>query len=347
MIFQSTFGRWRDAVVVSNADETVIQGATVPWDYHGEAYFGGPGLNCALEPVRWPSTFTAYIALNPLNPDRTPNLASARYAGSFYESNTIGAVFPSIRVDSHGTPTGLQVTVSGCGDGDSTTYEGYFNGFTPISLFRAFGIRDQLLEDTALLSEIVEIRDLTTNNPVSASFTPVRAPAIALEAVPGVTLPSAPVESEIIGVQTTSNFSYSERVLLQRGRPRAIALLRMCRARGGRPAAKGGKLICVPDTKRPRVRLLTRRLLRRGKPLSLSCNEPCSVTATLKARGELLAAGRRKSPKPGTIKLRLALTAAGRARLASEGSVAVLLRLTVRDRAGNAARLTRERRLTR
>lgn len=346
MIFQTTFGRWRNSVVVSEGDETVIQASTVPWDYHHEAYFGGPGLNCALQPARWPSTFTAYVALNPLNPDRTPNLDSARYAGSFYESNTVGAVLPSIRVDEYGSPTGLQVTVSGCGDADPLTHEGYFDGFTPISLFRAFGISDQLLQDTALLPEIVEIRDLTTNSPIGASFAPVSPSALAQEAVPGVTLPSPPAGSEVIGVRTTSTFSYSERVLLQRGRPRAIAFLRRCRSRGGRPAAKHGRLTCLPDAKRPRVKLITRRSLKRGKPLSLSCNEPCTVIAAVRARGKLLAAGRRKSTRAGRINVPLALTAAGRARLASGASVRAVLRLTVRDRAGNTLRLRRARQLT-
>jgi hypothetical protein len=291
--------------------------------------------------VRWPSTFNAYIAINPVNGDGTPNLASAEYAGGFYESNTVGAVFPKLNTDDNGNPTGLQVTVNGCGDGDPSTFEGYFDGFTPVSIFHAFGISDQLLQDSAVLQKLIEVRDLRTNTPVSATFDLVGPADMPLEPVPGVTLPSPPAGSAITGVRTTSAFSYSEHVLVQRGKPGAMRALRSCRAKGGRPSARNGQLVCVPDTTPPRARLISRRALKRGQPVVVSCNEPCTAVAKVEAGGSRLAGGRRKIAKAGRVRIPLSLTAAGRTRLASEASVSVALRVTVSDRAGNHVRLTR------
>ena len=346
MMLQSTSGIWRNAVVLSAGLDTVIQGRTAPWDYHNEAFFGG-GLDCGIEPVRWPSTFTASATLNPINADGTPNFASEQYAGGFYESNSIGATFPRLNTDAFGNPTGLEVRVTGCGDQNPSTLEGYFDGFTPVSFFRGFGISDELLRDAALLQRIIEVRDARTNALIQATFAVVGAGELSLEPVPGTTLPSPPAGPGIIGVRTTSAFSYSEHVLVQRGRPGAMRTLRRCRAKGGRPSSKGGRLTCIPDTTRPRAKLLTGRSLSRGKPLLMSCNEPCRVVASVVAGGRRLATGRRTSTKAGRLKVPLKLTAAGRTRLASEASVRAILHVTVRDRAGNKASLKRGLRLTR
>lgn len=114
MTVQSTSGGWRNSVVLSEGADTVIQARTAPWEYHNEAYFGS-GLDCNIEPAHWLSTFTAYITLNPINADGTPNHASDQYAGGFYEANSIGPAFPRLRTDADGNPTGFEVKVNGCG----------------------------------------------------------------------------------------------------------------------------------------------------------------------------------------------------------------------------------------
>jgi hypothetical protein len=342
LFIQNTFGRWRDAVVRSDGAETVVQGKTVPWDYHQEAYFGGPGLDCSIEPAHWQSTFMAYVTLNPLNPNGTPNVDLIRYAGAFYESNTVGAGFPRLLRDLHGRPTGFEVTVSGCGDNDPMTFEGFFDGFTPLSWLHGVGVTDELLNDAAVLQRIIEIRDLKTNAPVDATFSLVRAGELALEPVPGVVLPPPPqTETGVLGLRTTSSFSYSERVLVQRGKPSAMRKMRRCRSKGGRPAARHGRLVCIPDRKPPRARLVAGRPLRLGKPVWLSCNEPCTVVARVMAGGTRLAKGRRKRSRAGRVRIPLKLTAAGRQTLASGASKRLTLRVVVSDRAGNKARLKR------
>jgi hypothetical protein len=162
-----------------------------------------------------------------------------------------------------------------------------------------------------------------------------------------VTSPTASPESGIIGVHTTSKFSYSEHALVQRGEPGAMSALRRCRSEGGTPAPRDGQLVCVPDTTRPRARLVTRRVLRRGKPLVLSCNEPCAAVATATAQGRRLAGGRGKSESAGRLRVRMRLTAAGRRKLAARRSVRATLRVRVSDRAGNSLRLRRALRLSR
>jgi hypothetical protein len=347
MIIESTFARWRNGIVLSDATDTVMQGKTVRWDYHGEAYFGGPGLDCSLAPADWPSTFTAYARLNPLNADGTPNFDTAQWAGSFYESNTVGALFPKLNFDADGNPTGLQMLVSGCGDGDPATHEGFFDGFTPASIFHGFGITDQLLEDAALVQGIVEVHDLTTDTTVDASFSIVRPGELALEPIDGVAMPAPPTGSPIIGLRTASTFSYSEHDLLQRGTPAAMSALQACRAKGGAPQASSGQLVCVPDTVRPGAKLITRGRLKRGRPVVLSCDEPCGVKATLARGGKRLARGTAKSNVAGKLTVRMKLTAAGRKRLKARRAVRATLTLVVTDRAGNATRIRRGVRLTR
>ena len=301
MTLQAASGIWRGVVMLSEGLDTVIQGRTAPWDYHNEAFFGS-GLDCNVEPVRWPSAFTATATLNPINADGTPNVAQEQYAGGFYESNSVGATFPRLNTDSNGAPTGLEVTVSGCGDPDPSTLEGYFDGFTPISFFRGFGINDELLRDTALLQRLIEVRDANTNALISATFGLVAPGELSLEPVPGVALPQPPAGPGLIGVRTTSAFSYSQHVLVQRGKPSAVRALRRCRSKGGKPVAQAGRLVCIPDRKRPRARLLSGRSLARGTPLVLSCNEPCAVVATVMARGRRLATGRRRSTRAGMVR---------------------------------------------
>jgi hypothetical protein len=345
MVVLSTVGRWRDAVVLSRGADTVIQAKTAPWDYHNEAYFGG-GLDCTLEPVRWPSTFLGYSYLNGLEPDGTPSTNTVDLAGGAYSSNSIGPAFPRITVDGDGNAVGVEAFVSGCGDGDPATHEGYWDGFTPVSMFRSFGIDDAMLEDTALLQDIVEVRDLTTGAPIEASFSVVREGGLALEPIPGVEMPPPPTGA-VLGVRTTSEFSYSSHRLVQRAQPAALRAIRRCRATGGVPKPAGGRLRCVPDRTRPRVKLVTGRSLRQGDRLVVRCNEPCRVKATLAAAGTKLARGTGKASAAGAVKVRMKLTAAGRHALATHRSVRGVMKLAVADRAGNATRVRRGIRLTR
>ena len=341
MRIQQTFGRWLDGVVVSNDADTVIQGKTVRWDYHGEAYFGGPGLDCTKQPTTWPSTFTSYSGLNSINADGVPSSDFAQFAGGFYESNTVGALFPTLHLDSSGNPTGLEVQVSGCGDDDPTTLEGYFNGFTPISQFHAIGVTDEMVQDIALLQGMFEIHDLTTDKPISAQFHPVAPGELTLESVPGVTMPAPPGGPGLLGVRTTSAFSYSEHNLIQRGQASAMAALRNCRAAGGTPQDVNGELTCVGATVvMPPVvvpfaaTLAPLRVLRRGTAVSVHCSAACSIVAELRAGGKLLAKGRARGTGAGDVKLAMKLTAAGRRRLKSRPSVRANLLVTVTDAKG-------------
>jgi hypothetical protein len=346
VVILSTVGRWRDAVALSQGADMVIQAKTVPWDYHNEADFGG-GLDCTLEPVRWQSTFLGYSYLNYLNPDGTPNFDAVALAGGAYNSNSIGPAFPRITVDGDGNAVGLEAFVSGCGDGDPATHEGYFDGFTPVSMFRSFGIDDAMLKDTALLQDIVEVRDLTTGAPIDASFSLVRTGELALEPIAGVEMPSPPATGAILGVRTTSEFSYSEHRLVQRAHPGALRAIRRCRAKGGKPRPAGGRLRCVPDRTRPRAKVITGRSLRRGDRLLVKCNEPCRVKVALAAAGGKLAQGSGAVRATRVVKVRMKLTANGRRALAARRSVRGALKLVVTDRAGNATRLRRGIRLTR
>ena len=149
-------------------------------------------------------------------------------------------------VDAAGDPTAVLIGVWGCGDHDPTTNEGYFDGFTPLSVLRAFGLNADIAADAQLLSQLLEVHDNVTGTSVSATFTPVRADELKLESIPGVSLPAAPHDSRLIGVRLTSVFSYSHHVLVQRAQPRAIQELSACRVRGRTPVARGTSIVCPP-----------------------------------------------------------------------------------------------------
>jgi hypothetical protein len=341
MLIQTTSGRWRHGVVVSAGQETVFQARTVRWDYHQEAYFGS-GLDCNLPPAVFASTFSAWINLNALRADRTPILDDRQYAGGFYENNAALAGPPMFMVDAAGDPTGVLIGVWGCGDHDPTTNEGYFDGFTPISVLRAFGLNADIAADVQLLSQLLEIHDNVTDTSVSATFTPVRADELQLESIPGVSLPATPHDSRLIGVRMTSVFSYSHHVLVQRAQPRAIQELSACRARGRTPVARGTSIVCPPT-----VRLSLPRPFRTGRALSISCDDACTILARLTIGKTPLATGRGRTRHAGTTRVRLRLNAAGRRLLATRASLPATLRVAVTDSAGNTAHLKRRLRLER
>lgn len=335
MAIQNTLGRWRDGVVASDGQEVVFQARTVPWEYHNEAYFGS-GLDCDLAPAIFASTFSAWIVLNPLNADRSPVLDGLQYAGGFYETNAALAGFPAITFDAAGDPTGLVVGVWGCGDHDPTTNEGYFDGFTPISLLRGFGINGDIAADKPLLPQLLEVHDNVTGASVSASFAPVYAGDLRLESIPGVSMPAPPHGSSLIGVRTTSAFSYSQHELVQRAQPRAVQSLNACRARGRTPVARGRRIVCPPA-----VRLSVPRPYRAGRALSVTCDDACAISARVAVRRMAVAAGRGRTRHAGATRVRLRLSAAGRRLLAARGSLVATLRVTVTDSKGISAHLTR------
>jgi hypothetical protein len=341
MVILDTLGRWRDGIAVSDGSEVVFQGRTVPWEYHNEAYFGS-GLDCDLEPAIFPSTFSAWIVLNSLHADRTPVLEDEQYAGGFYETNAALAGFPMITVDPAGDPTGVSVGVWGCGDHDPATNEGYFDGFTPISVLRGFGLNGDITADEQLLPRLIEIHDNVTDTSVSASFVPVHADDLQLESIPGVTLPAPPRGSGLVGVRMTSAFSYSQHVLVQRAEPRALQRLSACRARGRTPVARGTRILCPP-----KVRLSLPRPFRAGRALSITCDDACTIRARLTTGKTLLATGRGRTRHAGATRVRLRLSAAGRRVLVARTALPATLRVAVTDSAGNTAQLKRRLRLER
>jgi hypothetical protein len=337
------FGRWRDGVVISDGADTVIQAETVEWDYHGEAYFGGPGLNCNLAPTVWPSTFGSYSSLNPLRADGTPDLTPTPFTGAFYESNTVGALFPQIRFDSDGTPIGLEAMVQGCGDHDPTTLEGYFNGFMPVSVLHGYGMTDQMIDDLDLLQHLFEVYDLSTSSVVNATFAPVHARDMTLEQIPGVQMPAQPDGNGLIGVRTNSEFSYSSHDLVDRARPGAMAAIKNCRAKGRTPGVANGQLTC-DGVKIPlglHATLSGPRVLKRGGTIGISCNNACWATAAIVFKGKRLASAASKAATAGSQRLRLRLTNAGRRLLARRRVLRGLLTVVVTDNDGGRVVLHR------
>ena len=203
MLADVTLGRWRDSAVASNGDIMVIQARTVPWVYYPDAYFGS-GLDCSATPVVWPSTFGGWVMLGTAG-------ARPSYAGMFFESDAVLAdVPPVIKFDSTtSAPNGLEIRVQGCGDGDPSTFDGFYNGFVPMGLFDALGMTDRVVRDLRMVLENTEVIDTLTNTALSStSFSPMVPQRLVFQPVPGVVLPTEFGEGR--GIQLRTEFSFAD-----------------------------------------------------------------------------------------------------------------------------------------
>ena len=333
MLEQVTILGGQGGTVASSGDEIVIQADTAPWDWYPSSSFGS--LDCTQQPVRWQSTFATNTIVNPAG-----DLRPQPFAGTFFETNAEHSDIPMLTFDADGQPTSIVLRVQGCGDDDPSSFEGYMDGFVPMSYFEALGMGKHLMRDIKLLQKLLEVRDLTTGEPVEARFEPVRADELALSPIPGVILPLTDGGSDYKGVRLETKFSYSERVLQHRARPSAVRAMRACRERGRTPAAESGRLVCLP-------RLAAAKTLRRGDRIAVFCAGRCTVQGNVVAGGTRLATGRGRRGDAGKVSVRLRTTAAGRRRLAARGSQRAKLVVTVLGGGAERARMVRRVRLTR
>ena len=206
IVVQTMLGRWRDGVVVANGSETVVQGRTAPFVYYPSAY-PGP-LDCAEEPVVWPSTFAGFATRAPL--DGSGNPMATPLDGMFFESNAVQYGIPTVKFDpTTGLPNGMEIGVQGCGDGDARTLEGYFDGFVPVGTLNYLQLADHTVRDLRLVVGNTEVVDTLTGNPLTSAFGPMRPQRVVLDPIPGVVLPASEGPG-FAGVQLETAFSFAD-----------------------------------------------------------------------------------------------------------------------------------------
>ena len=75
--------------------------------------------------------------------------------------------------------------------------------------------------------------------------------------------------------------------------------------------------------------------MRAGKPVSVSCNQPCAVIVRVMAGGRRVAGGQAHTNMAGIAKVRLRVTPIGRRLLKSHRSLAATLQATVTGKTGS------------
>jgi hypothetical protein len=134
--------------------------------------------------------------------------AEEAYAGSYFATNSYPAV---PKVLEGGKAFGLEL--SGCGDGDPNTADGFFDGFIPDAAAAKLGISPELIASLTapVAGQLVQV----TNNgqPTNAGLT--------LEKVEG-------------GIKFGYSLSYSSHHILIRANHKAIALTRRCQRTHGK-----------------------------------------------------------------------------------------------------------------
>jgi hypothetical protein len=100
---------------------------------------------------------------------------------------------------------------------------------------------------------------------------------------------------------------------------------------------RGGDLTPPAFTASTPKRLKLKTVLKKGLPVTFTCDEACGVSGTASAKGAAGAAkGRKSITAPGKAKLVLKFTKKARKKLAKKRSVKLTVRLNVVDAAGNA-----------
>ena len=184
-----------------------------------------------------------------LEPDGTGQAAQElrRYAGAFFGTNAETNGLPEVAPDGS-----VSVQVAGCGDGDPSTKEGFFQGFLPAAGLAQEGLNATTIN--ALPSQAVDGMMQMDNNgqpDPSATFAPATAAATTPQSAAGQRVTSTPSAA---GITIDYRLSYSAHTLktkVNSSQARAAAkLIRSCKARHGHlryqrgHGRASGKLLC-------------------------------------------------------------------------------------------------------
>lgn len=189
-----------------------------------------------------------------LDPDGTGQAAQElrRYTGAFFGSNAETNGLPQVAPDGS-----VSVQVAGCGDGDPSTKEGFFQGFLPASGLAQDGLDSTTINSvpSQAVDDMMQMDNNGQTDP-SAAFAAASSAATTPQSVPGQPVTHATDN----GVTIDYQLSYSAHTLTTKvnsAKARAAAkLVRSCRARHGHVryhrgrGRAAGKLLCQAPPKR-------------------------------------------------------------------------------------------------
>lgn len=111
--------------------------------------------------------------------------------------------------------------------------------------------------------------------------------------------------------------------------------------RGGGPDTRSGDVAAPAFSASASKKLKLRKVLSKGLPVTLECDEACSVSATSMVKGAgTVAKGKKALSAAGKGKLVLKFTKKARKNLARKRSVKLTVRMTAVDAAGNTSNAT-------
>jgi hypothetical protein len=217
-------------VVVTGAGATLRTG-TVP----------GPGgsltvtPDCSGTPMNMDNSFAGIVDFDS-GAGGAIAATDRAYAGSFFASNAFSFTRPLIEPDGES----VSFDVQGCGDGDPSTEDGFFQGFIPATAVAELGIPRPVLADVSntVIDELIDVED--NGRPVSDEDLEILLgkprPATAR---PAATTPATKTPE---GISIDYKLSFSKHRVTTRANARGVKLAKKCRSsRGKLKVVKRGK----------------------------------------------------------------------------------------------------------
>jgi hypothetical protein len=333
----SLFGA-RDMVAAFTDTHFAIQGTTFPAMREWMSRLQGQRPDCDNATMN-ESLFTGGVQLHSLNPDGSRSDELDPLADSFFGTDAQVGGAPQPTIDAEGNK-GVLIRLTNCGDGDDANKEGFYQGFLSLNALEASGMRQTDLEDgSELIDRLMRMRDALASRGIDSDFSVVRHGDLGFESIPGVTFPRVPARDDRpIGVFGSGVFGYSDVGVTTEALQERVKDLRGCTAGGGRPAAKGDDLGCVPDRSAPKASLrapsTTTPKALASKAVTVKCNEACRARLQILVRGKVVGTGSGKTHFAGTFDVAVKLGSAIKNQL-KRGPVAAVISARVTDRAGN------------
>jgi hypothetical protein len=240
-------GTLRNIVVRYEGSKVAIQGETTRVRFANEYTTSDSGISKPKcdDSVDVLDSF-AYVSVMLQGPGGFAGEAARDYQGAFWGTNAFSYSFPFVSWDGKS----VEFSMSGCGDGDANTVDGFFQGFLPYDALDRMGIRRGLVEALPgpVEDELMEMSDNGEEAP-AADFEEASPADLKLERAPGI---SVPLRAEERGMSFDYSLSFSSHNLRASADRKDARVARKCRSNGGKVRVKGKRRKVHVVCRRPR-----------------------------------------------------------------------------------------------
>lgn len=247
-----------DPVASIDGNTITVQGKSAQVKFSFQ--YGASGPNCSAGTTTMSSFFGGAVMLEPSGGGLSDELLA--YAGGYFGTNAQQTTLPTVSDDGQSA----SVTIWGCGDGDPSTEDGFFQGFIPIDGTSEGGLTEKIAQPLANVDE-QSVDDL---NLVTLEDNGEPQPDADLEFVseeevvpedPGGTSEASNVRAaaddgdQVAGIFIEYHTSFSEHEMTTRVNTaavkRAAGVIKACKHKHGKlKIVKKKKLICQSKKKK-------------------------------------------------------------------------------------------------